>query len=64
MPSRTIAELQRLADGNEEARGVLPMLAQVRKRAERVVAESICVPGPSRLGGHLLRVIGGPDHDG
>ena len=53
MPSRIIAELRRLADDDEEEQGVLPMLAQVQKRAERVVAERICVPGPCRLGGHL-----------
>ena len=64
MPSRVVAELRRLADDDEEEQGVLPMLAHVQKRAERVVAESICVPGPCRLGGHLLRAIGGPDHDG
>ena len=52
-PSRIIAELRRLADDDEEEQGVLPMLAQVQKRAERVVAERICVPGPCRLGGHL-----------
>jgi hypothetical protein len=57
-PSRIIAELRRLADDDEEEQGVLPMLAHVQKRAERVVAESICVPGPCRLGGHLLCVIG------
>jgi hypothetical protein len=53
-----IAELRFLADDDEEEQGVLPMLAHVQKRAERVVAESICVPGPCRLGGHLLCVIG------
>ena len=42
--SRTIAELQRLADDNEEARGMLPLLAHVQKRAECVVAQRIRVP--------------------
>jgi hypothetical protein len=61
-----IAELQRLADDDhEKAPGVLPMLAQVKKRAECVVAkEFACLPVSS---GHLLRAIGGlgpPDHGG
>jgi hypothetical protein len=40
------SELQRLADDDhEKAPGVLPMLAQVKKRAECVVAkEFACLP--------------------
>ena len=58
LPSRIRAELERLAEDDEEARVLLPTLAQIQKRSEYVVSKACAsVPVFARVVAHPTRSL-------